>query len=184
MIDIREYLGNYERLVMGNDVVSRLASLAERLKQHKKEGRRILFFGNGASASIASHASLDFTKQAGITSLCFHDPALLTAFANDYGYENCCSKILDAYSQPDDYVFLVSTSGESPNIVKVAENAISKGLHVVAFTGRFENNAVSKLANESFWVDSHAYNIVENTHSIWITCLIDYVIGRAEYEVS
>jgi D-sedoheptulose 7-phosphate isomerase len=175
---------NYERLIVSNDAVVRLTRLAESLKTHKKEGKRILFFGNGASASIASHASLDFTKQAGIRSLCFHDPALLTAFSNDYGYDNCFSKIFDAYSQPDDYVFLISTSGESPNIIKVAENAISKGLFVVAFTGRSENNSVSKLASESFWVDSHAYNIVENTHSIWITTLIDYVIGRAEYEVS
>jgi len=184
MIDIEEYLDRYKHLVTANGVVSKLEILAQKLKIHRQNGKRILIFGNGASASIASHAALDFTKQGRLETLCFHDASLITAYSNDYGYENAFKEILNSYHHIGDLVFLVSTSGESENLIQVNQLAQKLGLYTVSFTGRHSTNRLKSSSNESFWVDSHAYNIVENTHSIWITTLIDCLVGQAEYEVS
>ena len=184
MINISDYLGRYEKLLTAKNVVNDLEHLAKKLLQHRKEGKRILIFGNGASASIASHAALDFTKQGKLETLCFHDASLVTAYSNDYGYENAFKEILRSYYREGDLVFLVSTSGESENIIRVNQLAQEIGLHTVSFTGRHANNRLKLSSNESFWVDAHAYNIVENIHSIWITTLIDCLVGKAEYEVS
>ena len=184
MIDVSEYLARYTGLITSDDAIERLSDLGERLEAHKKDGGRLLIFGNGASASISSHAALDFTKHGKLETLCFHDPALLTAYSNDYGYENAFKEILISYSRPSDIAVFISTSGESQNMVIACHEAHALGLHTISFTGRDSSNRLRLLSKESFWVDSHAYNIVENTHSIWITTLIDYLVGRAEYEVS
>ena len=79
---------------------------------------------------------------------------------------------------------LISVSGESLSVVNAAKKAKDLGLKVVTFSGRHESNALKKLGDINFWVDSHAYNIVECIHMIWLTSVIDAVIGKAEYEVS
>ena len=79
---------------------------------------------------------------------------------------------------------LTSVSGESENLIKAAELSKEIGLTTITFTGRSKNNSLSKLGDISFWVDSHAYNIVECIHMIWITSVIDKLIGSDTYEVS
>ena len=84
---------------------------------------RLIFMGNGASASLSSHAATDFTKQAKIPSIAFNDHNLITALSNDYGYENWVSKALEFYGDVGDLVILISSSGTSKNIVNAAKNA-------------------------------------------------------------
>ena len=88
MLNLKEYLLTYNNLIFSNDACYKLEILSKKLLIHRENSKRLLIFGNGASSSISSHAALDFTKQGKLTSLCFHDPSLLTAFSNDYGYEN------------------------------------------------------------------------------------------------
>ena len=183
MIDIGCYLNLYAPLVNSKEVVDKLDRIGRKLEKQKAKKGRLLIFGNGASSSIASHAALDFTKQAKLESLCFHDPSLITAYSNDYGYDNAFKEMLVSYCKEGDIVFLVSVSGESENLLRVNEKALNMGLYTVSFTGRSPDNRLKVSTSESIWVDSHAYNIVENTHSIWITTLIDYLVGGAEYEV-
>ena len=79
---------------------------------------------------------------------------------------------------------LTSVSGESPSIVNAAKTSRELGLQVVTFSGRDTGNALKGLGDINFWVDSHAYNIVECIHMIWVTTVIDAIVGKAEYEVS
>lgn len=183
MIDLNEYLGRYSDLISTPELLEELNSLGAELKRMRDGSGRILFFGNGASASIASHAALDFTKQGKLQALCFHDPALVTAYANDYGYENAFWRIAKAYANQNDTVIMISTSGESENLIRLADFCNDEEISTVSFTGRHFDNTLRSMTRKSFWVDSHAYNIVENCHSIWITSLIDYLVGKAEYEV-
>ena len=184
MIDLNRYLNTYKNFISDDMVITQLNQLGELLEDVKRSGGRLMLFGNGAAASIASHAALDFTKQGKLTSMCFHDSALLTAFSNDFGYENVYKEAIKHYYQNGDVCIFLSVSGESPNIVSAATYCKSQDIPVISFSGRHKHNALSKLSKMSFWVDSDAYNIVENTHSIWLLSMVDYLIGTEIYEVS
>jgi D-sedoheptulose 7-phosphate isomerase len=134
------------------------------------------------SASIAEHGAVDFTKQGGVRGVTFHDPNLITCFANDFGYDHWMAKAIETYGDANDAVVLISTSGVSASVVNAAKSARAMGLKVVSFTGRNADNPLRGLSDLGFWVPSHAYNIVENLHSIWLTATVDLVIGKAEYE--
>ena len=58
------------------------------------------------------------------------------------------------------------------------------GIPIITFSGRDKKNSLRSLGDINFWVDSNAYNIVECIHMIWVTTVIDAIIGKAEYEVS
>ena len=184
MIDLNEYLEEYSKLINTPKILDKLARAGDILAEQRNSKGRLLIFGNGAASSIAGHAALDFTKQGKLRSLCFHDPALLTAFANDFGYENAYAEIINHYYEPTDIVIFVSVSGESPNIVAGMKRAQELGLRTFGFSGKKKNNSLNMGAETDFWVDSQAYNIVENVHSIWLLSLCDYLIGKSVYEVS
>jgi D-sedoheptulose 7-phosphate isomerase len=109
----------------------------------KESGRKVMFAGNGASASIANHATLDFTKQAKIKSVNFNESALITAFSNDFGYENWVQKAVEFYGQTGDTLILISSSGKSLNIVNAAQYAHNNNMNVITFTGFDLNNPLS-----------------------------------------
>lgn len=150
----------------------------------REKGGKLIFAGNGASASIASHGAVDFTKQGKVQSLVFSDSNLITCFSNDYGYDNWMARAIEFYAGPNDAVVLISVSGTSPSVVRAAEYARSKNLPVVTFTGKTPDNALRKLGAINFWYDSRSYNVVECVHMMWITTAIDMVVGKAEYSVS
>jgi D-sedoheptulose 7-phosphate isomerase len=181
---IQAYLEPYRELIFSPEVIARLPVFASMLKQTKERGGRVFFAGNGASASIASHLANDMTKQGGIPSLTFHDPAFITAFSNDYGYDLWLAKALEHHMAAEDMVVLISSSGKSPNILRAAETARGRGVPVAAFTGFARDNPLNALADVHFWVDSRAYNHVECVHMIWLTAAVDILIGKAEYSVS
>jgi D-sedoheptulose 7-phosphate isomerase len=94
------------------------------------------------------------------------------------------SEAIKSYYKANDVVVLTSVSGESPSIVNAAITARELGLKVVTFSGRSSLNSLKSYGDVNFWVDSDAYNIVECIHMIWVTTVIDAIVGKAEYEVS
>ena len=109
-----------------------------------------MFAGHGASASIANHASLDFTKQAKIKSVNFNESALITAFANDFGYENWIQKAIEFYGDDKDTLILISSSGQSSNVINAAKYANHIGINVITFTGFDSNNPLSMSGDINF----------------------------------
>ena len=170
----KEYYEKYNTLIINESLEKNLLSFEELAVKTKENDSKIIFAGNGASASISSHGAVDFSKQAN----------LITCLSNDYGYENWVSEAIKLYANTGDLIVLISVSGESENLIKAAELSKEIGLTTITFTGRSKNNSLSKLGDISFWVDSHAYNIVECIHMIWITSVIDKLIGSDTYEVS
>ena len=146
--------------------------------QVKKKNKKIIVIGNGGSASIASHASIDFTKACGIRCINFNESSLLTCFSNDYGYENWASKALNFYAKPGDLIILISSSGNSKNIINAAKQAKKMKLKMINFSGFNINNKLSKFGDVRFWVNSKKYNVVEIVHSIWILSICDYLIKK------
>ena len=154
-----------------------LIASAEKIQTVSQKGRKLIIAGNGGSAAIASHVSVDFTKAAGIRAINFNEADLLTCFSNDYGYDRVFEKAIEFYGDEGDLVILISSSGSSANIVNAAERAKSLNMSLITFSGFDSNNELCKLGDFNFWVDSKAYNIVEMTHHIWILAIVDYITG-------
>ena len=180
---LNEYFSNYE-LLFSEDVSKKLLEAYDILLEIKMTKNKLIFAGNGASASNASHASVDFTKQAGIQSINFNEVNLITAFSNDYGYENYIAKALEFYGDQGDIFVPISVSGESKNLINGVIEAKKKKIKVITFTGKSSQNSLKTLGNFNFHYPSNSYNIVENAHIIWLTCLVDMMIGKSEYLVS
>jgi D-sedoheptulose 7-phosphate isomerase len=178
------YFEDYRNLAFNEQIYPFLDEFAQLAKKIRSTDKKLIFTGNGASAAISAHGAVDFTKQAKVRSITFNEADLITCFSNDYGYENWMSKSIEAYYEKGDAAVLISVSGESPSIVNAAKTAKSLGMDVVTFTGRSSGNALKNLGDINFWVDSNAYNIVECIHMIWLTTVIDVVVGKAVYEVS
>ncbi len=176
------YFQQYRDLLVNDEVKARIAAFAGIATGVRDTKAKLMFAGNGASASISEHGAVDFTKQGRVRAVTFHDPNLMTCFANDYGYDHWMAKAIEHYADPGDVAVLISTSGRSPSVVNAAQAARKMGLKVVSFTGRDADNPLKAASDLAFWVPSHAYNIVENLHSVWLTATIDYLIGKAEYE--
>lgn len=179
---LTDYFGEYQRLAFTEDVHETIRAFAEVAVAVRDRGCKMLFAGNGASASASEHGAVDFTKQGKVTSVTFHDPNLITCFANDFGYDNWVAKAVEHYAKPGDAVVLISVSGTSPSVVNAAKYAKEAGLTVVSFTGRNPDNPLKALSDVAFFVPSDAYNVVECIHCIWLTATIDYVIGKSVYE--
>lgn len=128
---------------------------------------RIYTFGNGGSASIAEHMACDWMKGTNgmfqVVSLSSNGP-LLSAIANDCGYDQTCAKQLEWQANPEDIVVLISSSGKSENIVKAAEMALFLGCELIGFTG-FSGGPLKELADISVHISSDDYGIVEDYHS-------------------
>lgn len=180
--DILNYLNIYKEVVINEEVIDLIITLSDVAIRAKSKNKKIIFFGNGASASTAEHASVDLLKQAKINTYTPTGPNLITCFSNDYGYENWMSQVIQNIASDGDVIVLISVSGESESIVNAGKLAKKLGLYTATFTGRNINNSVKQLGDLNFYVDSDAYNIIENTHSIWITACIDYIIGKSVYE--
>jgi len=181
---LSDYFEHYRRVLFQNNVKDKIVKMYDITVETNNRGNKLIFAGNGASSAIASHCALDFTKQARVRAINFNDAALLTAFSNDYGYENWVVKAIEFYTDPGDLIVLISSSGKSPNIVNAAQYAKKEGFEVITFTGFSPDNPLRKLGNLNFWVDSKAYNIVECIHMVLLTTVIDLIVGKAEYSVS
>ncbi|HCV36384.1 MAG TPA: phosphoheptose isomerase [Acidimicrobiaceae bacterium] len=142
-------------------------------------GRKVIIVGNGGSAAIASHVAVDLTKAAGVRAVTFHDPGLITCYANDYGYENWVAEAIGSYADEGDAAILISSSGCSENIVNGSITATELGLPVITFSGFEATNPLRSMGEVNFWVDSSDYNVVETTHQIWLLAVVDCLIDRS-----
>jgi D-sedoheptulose 7-phosphate isomerase len=156
--------------------VEYLTEAAEMIWRAHINGGKIIFVGNGGSAAMASHLSVDLTKAAGIRAINFNEADLLTCFANDYGYEHWVARALEAYADKNDLVILISSSGRSPNIINGVAQARRMALPVITLSGFDSDNPLRELGDVNFWCDSKQYNIVEMTHHVWLVAIADYVI--------
>ncbi len=181
---LKKYWEEYRRLILQGSDDSKIISFRDSIKETLELNGKLYFVGNGASASLCSHAATDFTKQAKIESHAFNDHNLITALANDYGYENWVSKAIEYYVKPSDRVIFISVSGNSPNLVNGLKYAKKQKIPNASLTGSNSNNFLNLNSDYSIWVDSKSYNIVESIHTIYLTLIIDLFIGKTIYSVN
>ena len=175
----RNFFEEINNLLNQSDISS-LDKIAKTLSSLKKKNK-VIIFGNGGSAAISSHVSVDLTKNAKVRSINFNEADLLTCFANDYGYEKVFSKSLEFYADRGDVVIIVSCSGRSKNLLEAAKICKKKKILLYTFTGFSKSNPLKKMGNINLWVNSKAYNMIENIHQIWLLSIVDKIIGTTEY---
>ena len=128
---------------------------------------------------MASHVAVDLTKNASIRAINFNEADLITCFANDYGYENWVKEGVRFYSDENDLVILISSSGNSMNMINAAKFCNDLNLNVITLSGFSRDNMLNSLGKVNFWVDSKEYNIVEMTHHIILLLLVDGFINES-----
>jgi D-sedoheptulose 7-phosphate isomerase len=155
------------------DLESALTEVMDYLRELRTRNNILYIVGNGGSAAVASHALVDFANVAKIHAQVLHESSLLTCMANDYGYENAYSRVLSTHMKPDDILIAISSSGKSVNICNAAEAAAKKGAKVITLTGFNPNNALRKLGDINFWLNSDDYGYVEVGHQFILHNLSD-----------
>jgi phosphoheptose isomerase len=146
-----------------------------------ERGARVFSCGNGGSAAIANHMQCDHVKNVrtatdlapSVLSLSTN-VELLTAVANDMGYENVFVYQLQSQGRPGDVLMAVSSSGRSPNIVRALTWARDQGLRTIALTG-FDGGGAKTVAEAAVHVDCTNYGVIEDMHQAIMHALAQYI---------
>jgi D-sedoheptulose 7-phosphate isomerase len=154
--------------------------LGETLLRAYRNDKQVFLLGNGGSSSTASHMAADLAKNTigpnmkrfRIMSL-NDNAAIMTALANDLGYESIFSEQLTNLVQAGDVLVVVSASGNSPNVLKAMRYARLRSAEVVGLLG-FDGGEAAELADIPLIVPSEHYGVVEDVHLIINHILVDY----------
>ena len=175
-MDYSSYLKQYNKSIyeLINSVNANLIEQSVQLIQRSIHNKsKVYIVGNGGSASIASHVSVDFAKVARVPSSTFNNSNLTTCFANDYGYENWVVEAIKAYTNINDLIILISSSGTSKNIVNAAQYCKDNNIDLITLSGFTKDNPLSTLGNVNFHIESTEYNYIEMSHHIILVALVD-----------
>lgn len=156
-----------------------VARVIESIEKARAGEKMVFFIGNGGSAATSSHFANDLAIGTRSSSKPFRvmsltdNVAILTAVANDYGYDEIFVKQLQTYMKSGDLVIAISASGNSPNVVKAIEWAKSHGAKTIGLTG-FDGGKIKEIADINLHVPSvkGEYGPVEDIHMVF-----DHVIG-------
>lgn len=140
--------------------------------------KRIFFIGNGGSNSICSHMMEDYAKIAGFPTFSFSDAALITCFANDYGYERAIAEWLKIHFQPSDLLVAISSSGKSPNILNATEVAKERGGKIITLSGFSKQNPLHQKGDINFHIGIENYGVVECYHQIILHVILDTIYAN------
>jgi D-sedoheptulose 7-phosphate isomerase len=140
---IRQQLEDSARVKksFSDQLIHGLVTFTEQSAASLKAGGKLVFFGNGGSASDALHLSAELVvrlraTRPGLPSLALTaNPSVLTAAANDFGFEQIFARQIESLLAANDVLVALSTSGNSPNILRGVEAGRARGAYLVAFTG-------------------------------------------------
>jgi D-sedoheptulose 7-phosphate isomerase len=173
----RQYFNNLSKLIY-DEGFNELVTLEKKILEIKKKKYSIFVYGNGGSAAVASHFNIDAFNKCGIKSNTLGDKSLITCLANDYGFENLIKISLLRFATKKDLVILISSSGESRNMINAAKFCKNKKIFLITLTGFNRNNSLKKLGNINLWVNSKEYNYIENIHQLWLLSALDKISNK------
>jgi D-sedoheptulose 7-phosphate isomerase len=164
-----QYQAAFTANFASEEVQKACAKAAEMLKNSD----RVFFLGNGGSNSITSHMMEDYMKMARKHSMSFTDAAMITCYANDYGWERAMEEWIIAQFLPGDLLVSISSSGESKNILNATRKAKELKGKVITMSGFKKDNSLSKLGDVNIVIPVNSFGIVENFHSMILHILLD-----------
>ena len=148
-----------------------IEKMADATVEALKNGKKICFFGNGGSAADSQHLATEFVvrftrNREALAAIAFTtDTSILTACANDFGFEEVFARQVNGLCESGDIVVGISTSGTSPNIIRGLEAAREKGVTTFAFTGQ-DGGECRKIADETLAVPSTVTARIQECHLI------------------
>ena len=147
----------------------------EKMLEIRTKNKTIYFVGNGASASMASHFAADTAKNGGFRTRVFTDLSLITAIANDISYEEVFAEPLRWYMEKGDMLVAISSSGNSPNVVRAVQTAGDAGGIVITLSAMGEDNAIRKKGDLNFYVSAQSYGLAETAHAAILHYWMDMI---------
>jgi len=139
----------------------------------KSGSGKVMVIGNGGSAAIASHMKSDLCRSVGVPAVTFSEAPLLTALANDYGYECVFERSVKLWASAGDLLVAISSSGQSENILRAVQAAAAQECQIITLSGFKADNPLRRLGSVNFYVSSQAYGYVEVAHSALTHFLTD-----------
>jgi D-sedoheptulose 7-phosphate isomerase len=146
-------------------------------RENRVRDRHIYFIGNGASAMMASHFAADASKNAGLSALAFNDASLLTAIGNDATFEDIFSLPLQRLARAGDLLIAISSSGNSPNILRALDAGRTMDLQLVTLTGKGADNQARRRGDLNFYVPADRYGWVECAHQLILHYWLDQYLN-------
>jgi len=149
--------------------VDKIIEVVQLIAQAFREGKKVLLFGNGGSATDASHIAAEFVnryllERPPLPAIALNtDPAVLTSISNDYDYSQIFSKQLAALGNEGDVVIGISTSGNSPNVIKAIDVAKKNGMRTIVLTGG-AGGKMANMADYTFIVPTKVTARVQEIH--------------------
>jgi len=165
------------------DQAEEIAAIADRYEGTLRGGGTLFFAGNGGSAADAQHLATEYvvryqtTRPAMRAIALTTDTSLLTACANDLGFDEVFARQVEALAEPGDLLVLHSTSGESPNVIRAAQAAKARGVTVVAFLGR-NGGQLKALADVALVIPSDDTARIQELHLAIEHVICDLVEDR------
>ena len=186
---VEDYYQQYIRVLNSFDKSS-LEPVLDTFLDVRDKGGTLWVAGNGGSAAIGDHTVCDVTKgthtegQPTIKSISLSsNTAMLTALGNDLDYEQVFSQQLKYYLGKNDALLLVSSSGNSPNVVKACEYANSRGVPTIAFVG-FKGGKLLQIAKHCVWIPIENYGMAEDAHQSLMHVTTQYIMAYANQRIA
>ena len=156
-----------------------LGTWVDKCKEIRDEKRGSFYFaGNGASASVAEHMSSDCFQNADFATVTCSEVSYITAVSNDVSFEDVFSYKINKTMKNTDMLITISSSGNSPNIVKAIGAAKAKGAYIVTISGMKPDNQSRIAGHLNFYVPTTTYGMVESAHSILLHCWLDLFLDK------
>ena len=157
------------KTAFAHENADRILAVVRLLVDTFRSGKKVILFGNGGSATDASHIAAEFVNRflidrPPLPAIALNtDPAVLTSISNDFGYDQIFSKQLAALGQEGDVVIGISTSGNSANVIKALDVAKKGGMKTVVLTGG-TGGKMAAMADHTFIVPSRHTPHIQETH--------------------
>jgi len=157
------------KIAFARENADAIAAVVTLIARAFREGKKVILFGNGGSATDASHIAAEFVNRflmdrPPLPAIALNtDPAVLTSISNDFGYDQTFVKQLSALGQEGDVVIGISTSGNSPNVIMALELAKKNGMRTVVLTGG-TGGKLKGVADHTFIVPSKHTPHIQETH--------------------
>ncbi len=147
--------------------------------ESRKHRKGIFFFcGNGASETMAEHLSHDCFQNADFLTYTCSETSYLTAISNDISYEDVLAYRIKKMLSKKDMLITISSSGNSPNIIKAIQTARELGVYIVTISGKGADNKSRTMGDLNFYVPLPTYGTVESAHAVLLHCWLDRYLDK------